>query len=371
MNIVCSHDELKRTLQTVGRGLSPRSTVQILAGVHMRAESAEHPVVLSATDMELSVRATLDAQVRAPGEIVLPGRLVTDLIGKSSNDEVTIEQRDGDTQVQVKTGHAEASLSTYTVQDFPRLPEFDEERAFGIEREGFLRTLEAVQRAASRDESRPVLTGVKLELAPGRLTMAATDSYRMAVKHTTLAGGPPEEIEAIVPARALAELARIAGDSSDDTIDMAVDANQVLFRSGGATLSARRIDGQFPNYRQLLPDAFEHIVPVRREDLRDVIARAELLAGRNSPIRLSFAPGELTVSARTQDVGEFRESLPCDFRGDPLDIGFNPGFLRDGLECLKGEEQVNLKLITPLRPGLVTGEGDDFWYLVMPIRLSS
>ena len=112
-------------------------------------------------------------------------------------------------------------------------------------------------------------------------------------------------------------------------------------------------------------------MPVRREDLRDVIARAELLAGRNSPIRLSFAPGELTVSARTQDVGEFRESLPCDFRGDPLDIGFNPGFLRDGLECLKGEEQVNLKLITPLRPGLVTGEGDDYWYLVMPIRLSS
>ena len=185
--------------------------MQILAGVHMRAESAEHPVVLSATDMELSVRATLDAQVRAPGEIVLPGRLVTDLIGKSSNDEVTIEQRDGDTQVQVKTGHAEASLSTYTVQDFPRLPEFDQERAFGIEREGFLRTARGVQRAASRDESRPVLTGVKLELAPGRLTMAATDSYRMAVKHTTLAGGPPEEIEAIVPARALAELARIAG----------------------------------------------------------------------------------------------------------------------------------------------------------------
>jgi DNA polymerase-3 subunit beta len=135
-------------------------------------------------------------------------------------------------------------------------------------------------------------------------------------------------------------------------------------------LSARRIDGQFPNYRQLLPDAFEHDVVLDRAELTDVLSRMELLAHRNSPLRLRFEPGEVTVSAQTQEVGEGRETVACDFRGEPLEIGFNAGFLRDGVESV-GEEQIHLKLISPLRPGLVTGAGDDFWYLVMPIRLST
>jgi len=134
-------------------------------------------------------------------------------------------------------------------------------------------------------------------------------------------------------------------------------------------LTSRRIDGQFPNYKQLLPETFEAELTVPREPLLEVVRRAGLMAQRNAPLRLRFAPGELTISAQTQDVGEARESLPVDYSGEELEIGFNPDFLRDGLEAVRAES-VHLKLINPLRPGLITSPDENFWYLIMPIRLA-
>jgi DNA polymerase-3 subunit beta len=143
----------------------------------------------------------------------------------------------------------------------------------------------------------------------------------------------------------------------------------VLFASDGVLLTTRRIEGQFPNYRQLLPESFEHEVVLPREEVLDVVRRVSVMAQRNSPLRLRFAEGELTVSAQTQDVGEARESLPAPYSGDPLEIGFNPDFLRDGVESADGDE-LRLKLISPLRPAVLQGTGDDFSYLIMPIRLA-
>jgi DNA polymerase-3 subunit beta len=202
-----------------------------------------------------------------------------------------------------------------------------------------------------------------------KLVMAATDSYRLSVKETALAKGPGRDLEAIVPARALQELARIAGAADSPTIDVGVQENQVVFGAAGVWLTARRIDGQFPNYRQLLPEQFEAEVHLPREELLDVVRRTGLLAQRKSPLRLRFEDGELTVSAQTQDVGEARESLPVGYSGEAMEIGFNADFLRDGLESVT-DETVRLKLISPLRPGLIHGESDDFLYLIMPIRLA-
>jgi DNA polymerase-3 subunit beta len=196
--------------------------------------------------------------------------------------------------------------------------------------------------------------------------MAATDSYRLSVKETAVEGTVPE-LEAIVPARALGELARIAQEG--EKLELAVHENQVIFSTGGALLTTRRIDGQFPNYKQLVPESFDHELPLPREELLDVVRRVSVMAQRNSPLRLRFADGELTVSAQTQDVGEARESLPVPFSGEPLEIGFNAEFLRDGIESVLGD-QLRLKLISPLRPAVLQGEGDDFLYLIMPIRLA-
>lgn len=211
-----------------------------------------------------------------------------------------------------------------------------------------------------------MLTGVLMHLQPGRLVMAATDSYRLCVKETVLESSVPE-LEAIVPARALEELRRLAPVGGQ--LELGVQENQVVFGVGSTRLTTRRIDGQFPKFEDLRPKEFKHEVRLPREEFLDVVRRTSVMAQRNSPLRLRFAEGEVTVWTQTQDIGEARETLPAVFAGEPLEIGFNAEFLRDGIELTDGDE-LRLRLIDPLRPGLLQGAGDDFWYLIMPIRLA-
>jgi DNA polymerase-3 subunit beta len=367
MRVVCQKDDLAEKLQFVGRGVSTRTTVQILAGILLRAAGGR--LHLSATDMEISVRDSLGAQVEEEGAVVVPGRLLVDIVRLLPAGEVMLEHRADEGVARLTCGAASYSLNTYGPEDFPRLPEIEPDSAFAVERAAFLDTIGRVGRSASRDESRPVLTGILVRFEGDKLVMAATDSYRLSVKETTLANGPGQELEAIVPARALQELARVGQGAESETIQVGVQENQVVFGVGGIWLTARRIDGQFPNYRQLLPEQFEAEVHLPREELLDVVRRTGLLAQRKSPLRLRFEEGELTVSAQTQDVGEARESLPISYGGEAMEIGFNAEFLRDGLESVT-DETARLKLISPLRPGLLHGESDDFLYLIMPIRLA-
>jgi DNA polymerase-3 subunit beta len=296
----------------------------------------------------------------------VPGRLLLDLARLLPEAEVTLEHKLEEAVAEVRCGSATYRLHTYNAEDFPRLPETEGIDLHDIDRETLLETVSRVSRSASRDESRPVLTGVLVRFEPGKLVMAATDSYRLSVKETEVEAAGLE-LEAIVPARALTELARVAAEA--DKLTLGVHENQVVFGTGDAWLTTRRIDGQFPNYKQLVPEAFEHEVAIGRDELLDVVRRVSVMAQRNSPLRLRFGDGELAVSAQTQDVGEAKESLPVAFSGEPLEIGFNAEFLRDGVESIAGD-QVRLKLISPLRPAVLEGERDDFLYLIMPIRLA-
>jgi DNA polymerase-3 subunit beta len=253
----------------------------------------------------------------------------------------------------------------YAHEDFPRLPGV-EGQLHEVDGAALTDTINRVARSASRDESRPVLTGILMRFDGSTLTMAATDSYRLSVKETALAETGPT-LDAIVPARALAELSRIAGGA--ETVALGAQENHVVFRANDVWLTTRRIDGQFPNHAQLIPDAFEVELTLPRGELLDVVRRAAVLAQRNAPLRLRFADGELTVSTQSQDVGEARETIPVPYAGEPLEIGFNAEFLRDGIESISADE-ITLQLINPLRPGLLTSSGDAFWYLIMPIRLA-
>jgi DNA polymerase-3 subunit beta len=366
MKVTCAREELAEKLQIAGRGVSTRTSVQILAGVLLRAREGQ--LSLAATDMEISLRVSLEAQVEDEGSVVVPGRLLVDIVRLLPAGEVTIAHRAEEGVVEVVCGSASYRLHTYAAEDFPRLPEIDDATAFAVDKEAFVDTIARVSRSASRDESRPVLTGVLVRFEGDKLVMAATDSYRLSVKETALEG-PGREIEAIVPARALGELVRIAQAGGPGTLQVGVQENQVVFGVDGVWLTARRIDGQFPNYKQLLPETFEAEVTMPREELLDVVRRTSVMAQRKSPLRLRFEEGELTVSAQTQDVGEAHESLPISYSGEPLEIGFNAEFLRDGLESVN-DDTVRVKLISPLRPGLIHGEADDFLYLIMPIRLA-
>ncbi|HET8894704.1 MAG TPA: DNA polymerase III subunit beta [Gaiellaceae bacterium] len=363
LRISCSKDDLVQALGVVSRAVSTRTSVQILSGILLEAANGELKV--AATDMELSLRATLPARTEGDGAIVLPGKTLADIARLLPADTVEIEHKPAESVAHLTCGSASYTLNTFSPEDFPRLPELAAVSTFSVEREALLETITRVARAASRDESRPVLTGILVQFAGGKLVMAATDSYRLAVKETALSGSAPE-LEAIVPGRALQELARIA--TSGDEVEVGVQENQVVFSTNGVWLTTRRIDGQFPNYRQLLPETFEHELTMPRAELLEVVRRASVMIQRATPLQLRFAEGELTVIARTHEVGESKESMPAAYTGDPLEIGFNAEFLRDGLELLESDD-VRLKLISPLRPVVIHGESDDFTYLVMPIRL--
>ena len=364
MKISCGRDELLAKLSVVARAVSTRTAVQILSGVLLRAEDDE--LHLSATDMELSLRTSLRAEVDGEGAVVVPGRLLLDIARGLAGSDVAIEHGEDEGVVRIECGPSNYRLNTYSAADFPRLPAVDGADLYPLERTTLLEAIGRVQRSASRDESRPVLTGIFLRFERGRVVAAATDSYRLSVREAPLEAEVPE-LEAIVPARALAELTRVA--TGEGELRLGIHENQVLFGVEDVWLTSRRIDGQFPNYRQLLPESFEHELTLPRAEILDVVRRVAVMAQRNSPLRLRFADGELTVAARTQDVGEASESLPVAYSGEPLEIGFNAEFLRDGLESVAGEELV-LNLISPLRPAVMRSPDDDFTYLIMPIRLA-
>jgi DNA polymerase-3 subunit beta len=333
-------DALFHQLQTVTRAASTRSAVQALSGVQVQATAGG--IELRATDMEIGLRVPLEGEVVREGAVVLPAR----------------------------PGSATFHIRTLRLEDFPPLPEPGGDEQLDVPGPALVETVLRVARAASRDETRPVLTGILVSATEQELRMAATDSYRLAVKDTKLEAPLTRTFEANVPARALQELTRIVQQGSADRIAVSLRSNQVVFEVAGVVLSSRLIDGQFPNVRTLLPEAYEHELQLSGTEIADVVRRISLLAQKNAPLRLSFAEGELTVSARTPDVGEARETVPVPFAGEPLEIGFNPEFLRDGLEALEGGDLV-LKLISPLRPGLIeAADGSGFQYLLMPIRLN-
>ena len=363
LKLEVARDELVAKLGIVSRAVSTRGTVQVLSGILLSAEGGT--ITLAATDMELSLRTTLDARAEGDGAVVIPGKPFAELARLLPESDVTLEYKPEEGTVQIVSGSYNSRLHVFNAEDFPRLPAVDAQ-LHAIDREALLETVDRVAKSASRDESRPVLTGILVRFEAGKLVMVATDSYRLSVKETPLGEAAPE-LEAIIPARALTELSRLSG--SGDTIDLGVHENHVVFGTGDAWLTTRRIDGQFPNYRQLLPEAFEVELTLPKSELADVVRRASVLALRNSPLRLRLAEGELTVSAQTQDVGETQETMPAAYSGEEFLIGFNAEFLRDGIDSIVGDD-VKLKLINPLRPAILEDAAGDFTYLIMPIRLA-
>jgi DNA polymerase III subunit beta len=361
--------ELLAQLQTATRVASARASVQALSGVMISADG-EQPLLL-ATDMEVGLRVPLAGEILRPGSAVLPARLVLEVVRSLPGETVTLELRPQEQDVELISDAAKFHLRTLRAEDFPTLPSPDADTRMTLPAQAFVDTALQVSRSASRDETRPVLTGVLISAGQQELTMVATDSYRLSVKHTTLEATLAGTIEANIPARALQELARIAQSADEPELAISLGQNQVVFEVGQIVLSSRLIDGQFPNYRQLLPESVEHELRVSSAEIADVVRRISLLAQKNAPLRLSFSEGELTVSAQTPDVGEASEMLPVPFTGEPFEIGFNPEFLRDGLESVETDELV-LKLISPLRPGLIESPTDgEFVYLIMPIRLNT
>jgi DNA polymerase III subunit beta len=367
MKLSISRDDLVAGLTLVSRAVSARANLPALGGVQLNAEG--DGLTLRATDLELSLTRQAPATVETPGVVLLPARLLADVARSLPAGPVELAVRAEQRDVEITAGSAQFHLRTLTGDDFPRFPEAGDE-VVTLAAEPLAETIDLVARAASRDEVRPILTGVLVSGEGTTLTMVATDSYRLSVKRSELETPLAAKLEANVPAKALRELARVIGQEGADEVELSLTRNQVVCRAAGVTIASRLIEGQFPSWRQLVPETFEHEVRLPRGELLEVTRRIGQLAQRNAPLRLAFSEGELTVAAETPEIGDASEALPAPYGGEPMEIAFNPQFLIEGVESVATEELV-LKLSSPLRPGLLQPAGsDDFSYLVMPIRLN-
>ncbi|HTC60986.1 MAG TPA: DNA polymerase III subunit beta, partial [Solirubrobacteraceae bacterium] len=248
MKLSLSAAELLAQLQTTTRVASARSAVQALSGVMISAPEDSRPELL-ATDMEIGLRVPLDAEVTRPGSVVLPARLLLDVARSLPSQQLTMELRAAEQDVELICGPTTFHLRTLRSEDFPSLPSPSPETRVALPAEAFVQTVARVARSASRDETRPVLTGILISASGQELRMVATDSYRLSVKETALESPLQGSLEANVPARALQELVRIAQAAPSDSIAVSVGQNQAIFELGDVVLSSRLIDGQFPNYR--------------------------------------------------------------------------------------------------------------------------
>jgi DNA polymerase III subunit beta len=373
MRAVCNTETFGKKLALVSRGVSARSTIQLLGGILL--EAGDGVVRLSATDMEISIQTSSPAEVEEEGRVVIPARIFNDIVRSLPGGSFSLEHDDSGGTVRLAAGENEYRIRVYAADDFPQLPGFDAEAAFRMSGDLLVETVEKVSRSYSRDETRPVLTGILISFEENRVRMVTTDSYRLSIKETELATTAFEgSREAIIPARAMQEVARIFGSEGEDEVEVSLSENQALFRIGDVLFGTRLIDGNFPEYRRLLPTTFEREISVNREDLMGTLRRVNLFAQRQTPpvpVSLSFSSGSVEVIVRNGEVGEAHERLPATSEDDFL-ISFNPGYLLDGVSAIDTEKVV-FKLNEALKPGLIVpgvdGEEEpDFLYLIMPMR---
>jgi DNA polymerase-3 subunit beta len=336
-----------------------RPTLPILLGVLV--EVVGNTLRVTGTDLEITIRTALEVEVIEGGRTVVPARLVTEAVRKLPAGAVVLEAGEG--EVEITGGGPRFRFRELPVDDFPELSEPNLEGAVVVDGKEFLDAVGQVGVAASSDDGRPVLTGVFFESEEDSLRVVATDSYRLAVRDLPSVTG---KLAGLVPVRALRELGRTVGESE---LRVSIGAREAAIGSDRGTLTARLIEGTFPNYRQLLPERYPNHLRVERAALLEAIDRAALVAEDHIPVRLHLQEGGLELSVSRQDVGGETENVEAEYTGDEMTIAFNSRYLNDGVGAV-ADDFVVLEVLDPLKPGVLRGaESDEFRYLLMPVRL--
>lgn len=365
MKFRCERDTLVEALGAAGRAVANRGgALPVLAGV--RAQLTGNRLKLTGSDLELTIEVELDVAGERDGVAVLPSKLASDLV-RSLGDprvEVSIE---GD-EASITAGRFESSLRLLPADEFPRLA-MPAEDAVTLVAKDFAAALHQVVPAASTDDARPILTGVFLAAEGDGLRLVATDSYRLAVRDLPGITVLREGQSVLVPSRALRELERLLGSAEEITLRLG--EREAAFEVGGARLTTRLIEGEFPNYRGLIPASHPNRLTVGREALVEAVRRVKLMAREpNTPVRLAMSADGLELVAITQDVGQAHEQLDAGYEGEELTVAFNPDYLLSGVEVTPGDE-ITLDTVDAQKPAVIRSVGgQEFLYLLMPVRVS-
>jgi DNA polymerase III subunit beta len=364
MKLSVARGELLDALSVVGKGLSARSTLPILSGVLLTSANGE--VQLQATDLEVSVKRTCPALVEDEGQIVVPGKLLTEIVRSLPDAAVTLET-EGEI-AHIRCLHSSFTVKTLNAADFPKFPEVVVEETVSLPSSVIASVVKKVSKSVSRDETRATLTGILVVVEGPSLRMVSTDSYRLAISEVMMEGELESGLNVVIPGRALDEITRLATDSEEMKIGLT--ENQVVFEFGQTVFVTRRIEGNFPNYKQIIPKESATSVEVSGEELIAAVKRVSLMALHNSPIKLQVSVEDqtLSLSAMTQDVGEASEDVMVKAEGSDAGIAFNHSFLMDGLSSA-GTETVRIEIKDHEKPGLIrSADEDGFRYVLMPVR---
>ncbi len=362
MKISIERDVFADAIGWVLRSVSTRATLPALGGVLFDASGPQ--LRLAGTDLELAGEATVDANIEDAGSIVLPGRVLGEIARSLPAGSVRVES--SGQQAKLTCGSAEFTLRVLPVEDFPSLSQPSEAVTGTIDAALFSAAVSQVTRAASHDEARPVLTGTLVQADADKVTLVATDSYRLAVRNIAWSG-PSQSLKRVIPARALTEAARAAVGGE---ITITLGESQASFTTASRRLTTRLIEGEFPNWSQLIPAELPNQLRIERDSLTEAVRRVGILAQSGTPVRIELAEGGAKLGAGAQDVGEASEGVEGKFEGEALTVAFNPAYLVDGLNAIEGAEVV-LSCRDGLKPAVLRAPDDldGFLYLLMPVRV--
>lgn len=366
MKFNIAKSDLLDTLNIVLKGMSSRSTLPILSGILVDASDGGH-LIFQTTDLEISIKHTVVADVVETGKAVVPGKLFADIVKNLPDAAVTISATQDSTTISCLD--SSFVLSSLNPVDFPYFPEVNADTIIELPAQAAADAVRKVGKAVSRDESRMILTGILFSVEAGKVRFVATDSYRLAVAELAVEGPAPEDFQAIVPGKTFEDVARIA--LSGEKISIGFSDNQIIFEFGDTVLVSRKIEGTYPNYKQLIPADHAVSIKVSTEAIVTAIKRVSLLAQAHTPVRFEFDADEqrVKVSAKTQDVGGASESVDVAMEGDDIEIAFNHQYVLDGLASIEGDTIIELQ--TSLKPGIFkSSEDQGFLYLAMPVRLN-
>lgn len=384
MKFRVERDVLTDAVGWAARTLPSRPPLPVLAG--LLVDAGTNGLTLSSFDYEVSARVQVDAEVSDPGRVLVSGRLLADIVRSLPTRPVDVVLED--TKVVLTCGSARFALLTLPVEDYPSLPDLPA-AAGRLSGAAFAGAVTSVAVAAGRDDTLPVLTGIRMEIEGDRVTLAATDRYRLAVRELQWEAQTPDaSVVALVQGRSLAETARSLADAAQVTVALSAGGTgEGLMGFEGDTGELRRrtttrlLDGEFPKYRALLPAESAALATVDSSALVEAVKRVALVAERNTPLRLAFSEGEVVLDAGTGDEAQATEALEAGLQGEPLTIAFNPAFLLDGLTAVNAE-RVQLAFTTSTKPAVITAASDgsggeaspsdpaSYRYLLMPVRLS-
>jgi DNA polymerase-3 subunit beta len=374
MKFICPQSELSAQLSSVSRAVSSRPSRPVLANILVKADIDSQAVTLVGFDEVLGIETRFAAQVDEPGTLTLPAKLWGDIVSRLPSEDITLESEEDSPTVTLTSSSGRYEVRGLSAEDYPALPEVEDGEAIALSADALLSGLRGSLFATSGDETKQVLTGVHLLAETDSLEFAATDGHRLAVVHTTdeSATATPA-MDVTVPAKALRELERmIQNYTSNEPVALRLDDTQVLFDLGAQRLTTRLLEGQYPNYRQLLPKQFARQVTVDRRGLMSSLERIAVLASqKNDIIKITLNPGEqsIALSVEAQEVGSGREDLPAQITGDELDIAFNVRYLLDGLKAFDTTE-VQMQCNAATSPAVFVPLGETkITYLVMPVQI--